>query len=62
MQPYNQAEVQKILHIRCEEEDVEMSGAAAALLTRIGSYTNGCKVYISGRSTHGQSMLLVRVL
>merc|ERR1712216_732270 len=24
--PYKQAEVQKILHIRCEEEDVEMSG------------------------------------
>ena len=43
MQPYKQAEVQKILHIRCEEEDVEMSGPAAALLTRIGPCRNGCK-------------------
>jgi len=41
--PYKQAEVQKILHIRCEEEDVEMSGPAAALLTRIGPCRNGCK-------------------
>merc|ERR1712037_611482 len=38
--PYKQAEEQKILHIRCEEEDVEMNGAAAALLTRIAMETS----------------------
>merc|ERR1712025_843675 len=38
--PSKQAEVQKILHIRCEEEDVEMNGAAAALLTRIAMETS----------------------
>merc|ERR1712054_84492 len=37
--PYTNDEVQKILTIRCEEEDVEMTEDALALLTRIGTDT-----------------------
>lgn len=33
---YSKREVQQILHIRCEEEDVEMTEEAEELLTRIG--------------------------
>merc|ERR1712139_552765 len=33
--PYEEKEVHKILHIRCEEEDVEMTDDAKDLLTRI---------------------------
>lgn len=33
--PYSESEIQQILHIRCEEEDVEMDADAEALLTRI---------------------------
>lgn len=32
--PYSEAEVKKILAIRCEEEDVEMTDDALDLLTR----------------------------
>ena len=38
--PYKEAEVKKILTIRCEEEDVEMSEDALDLLTRIGMETS----------------------
>ncbi len=34
--PYGEAEVRKILQIRCEEEDVEMAEDALELLTKIG--------------------------
>jgi RuvB-like protein 2 len=34
--PYAEAEVRRILQIRCEEEDVEMSDDALELLTKIG--------------------------
>lgn len=34
---YSQKEVRHILHIRCEEEDVEMTDDAKDLLTRIGT-------------------------
>lgn len=34
--PYSEAEVGKILRIRCEEEDVEMTEDALELLTKIG--------------------------
>jgi len=37
--PYSTEEVQRILTIRCEEEDVEMTEDAMALLTRIGTDT-----------------------
>jgi RuvB-like protein 2 len=37
--PYTADEVKQILTIRCEEEDVEMTEDAAALLTRIGTDT-----------------------
>merc|ERR1711907_463226 len=37
--PYTNEEVQRILTIRCEEEDVEMTEDAMALLTRIGTDT-----------------------
>merc|ERR1711998_301262 len=37
--PYSNDEVQRILTIRCEEEDVEMTEDALALLTRIGTDT-----------------------
>merc|ERR1712086_559563 len=37
--PYTSEEVQRILTIRCEEEDVEMTEDAMALLTRIGTDT-----------------------
>merc|ERR1712216_480804 len=37
--PYTEKEVQQILHIRCEEEDVEMSEDALMLLTKIGVET-----------------------
>eukprot|EP00656_Telonema_subtile_P008631 TRINITY_DN1402_c0_g1_i3.p1 TRINITY_DN1402_c0_g1~~TRINITY_DN1402_c0_g1_i3.p1 ORF type:complete len:422 (-),score=134.89 TRINITY_DN1402_c0_g1_i3:208-1473(-) len=37
--PYTTDEVQRILTIRCEEEDVEMTEDAMALLTRIGTDT-----------------------
>merc|ERR1712072_659937 len=38
--PYTEKEVQQILHIRCEEEDVEMSEDALMLLTKIGVETS----------------------
>jgi len=38
--PYSETEVRKILHIRCEEEDVEMSDDAKDLLTRIAMETS----------------------
>merc|ERR1719331_361230 len=38
--PYEEKEVHKILHIRCEEEDVEMSDDAKDLLTRIAMETS----------------------
>lgn len=38
--PYSEAEVARILEIRCEEEDVEMSKEALDLLTRIGMETS----------------------
>ena len=34
--PYSEKEIRKILHIRCEEEDVEMGDDALTLLTKIG--------------------------
>jgi len=37
--PYTSEEVKRILTIRCEEEDVEMTEDAIALLTRIGTDT-----------------------
>merc|ERR1712070_255085 len=37
--PYTEKEVKQILHIRCEEEDVEMSEDALTLLTKIGIET-----------------------
>ncbi|CAM9862580.1 unnamed protein product, partial [Sphacelaria rigidula] len=37
---YTEAEVKKILSIRCEEEDVEMAEDALDLLTRIGIETS----------------------
>jgi len=38
--PYPEKEVGRILQIRCEEEDVEMTSDAMALLTRIGMETS----------------------
>jgi len=38
--PYSEAEVRRILEIRCEEEDVEMSTDALDLLTKIGMETS----------------------
>jgi len=38
--PYSEAEVQRILEIRCEEEDVEMAKDALELLTKIGVETS----------------------
>merc|ERR1712057_15833 len=37
--PYTEKEIQQILHIRCEEEDVEMAEDALMLLTKIGVET-----------------------
>jgi len=37
--PYTEKEIRKILEIRCEEEDVEMSDDAKELLTKIGEET-----------------------
>eukprot|EP00262_Sarcandra_glabra_P019239 TRINITY_DN7184_c1_g3_i1.p1 TRINITY_DN7184_c1_g3~~TRINITY_DN7184_c1_g3_i1.p1 ORF type:complete len:465 (-),score=62.49 TRINITY_DN7184_c1_g3_i1:225-1619(-) len=39
-EPYKEHEIRKILDIRCEEEDVEMSEDARVLLTRIGVETS----------------------
>lgn len=39
-QPYTDKEVRQILKIRCEEEDVEMSDDALALLTKVGMETS----------------------
>merc|ERR1719356_658418 len=39
-QPYSQREIRKILDIRCEEEDVEMTDDAKELLTKIGGETS----------------------
>ncbi|KNA06534.1 hypothetical protein SOVF_180150 [Spinacia oleracea] len=39
-QPYSEEEIRKILEIRCEEEDVEMSEEAKALLTKIAVETS----------------------
>ncbi|KAH7278992.1 hypothetical protein KP509_38G068500 [Ceratopteris richardii] len=39
-QPYTEEEIRQILYIRCEEEDVEMSGDAKLLLTKIGYETS----------------------
>ncbi|AAZ10791.1 ruvB-like DNA helicase, putative [Trypanosoma equiperdum] len=38
--PYSEAELSKIIHIRCEEEDVEMDDEAVALLTMLGKSTS----------------------
>merc|ERR1712054_357405 len=38
-EPYNPDDIKKILQIRCEEEDVEMTDDALSLLTRIGQDT-----------------------
>jgi RuvB-like protein 2 len=38
--PYTQEELKRILKVRCEEEDVEMSDDALELLTRIGVETS----------------------
>mmetsp|Transcript_104867 Transcript_104867/g.302597 ORF Transcript_104867/g.302597 Transcript_104867/m.302597 type:complete len:151 (+) Transcript_104867:3-455(+) len=38
--PYSEAETKRILEIRCEEEDVEMTPDALELLTRIGIETS----------------------
>lgn len=39
-QPYKEEEIRKILDIRCQEEDVEMSEDAKILLTKIGVNTS----------------------
>ncbi|RRT84678.1 hypothetical protein BHE74_00011617 [Ensete ventricosum] len=39
-QPYTEEEIGKIIEIRCEEEDVEMSKDAKLLLTKIGVETS----------------------
>ncbi|KAG1342128.1 ruvB-like 2 [Cocos nucifera] len=39
-QPYTEEDIRKILDIRCEEEDVEMSKDAKVLLTKIGAETS----------------------
>jgi len=39
-QPYSEEEMRKILDIRCDEEDVEMSRDAKVLLTKIGVETS----------------------
>lgn len=39
-QPYSEDEIRKILDIRCQEEDVEMSEDAKILLTKIGVDTS----------------------
>ncbi|EER97440.1 hypothetical protein BDA96_02G370600 [Sorghum bicolor] len=39
-QPYTEEEIRKILDIRCDEEDVEMSADAKVLLTKIGVETS----------------------
>jgi RuvB-like protein 2 len=39
-QPYTEEELRKIIDIRCEEEDVEMSEDARELLTKIGHETS----------------------
>jgi len=38
--PYDDKEISQILKIRCEEEDVEMSDDALAVLTRMGKETS----------------------
>merc|ERR1712146_538949 len=38
--PYSETETKRILEIRCEEEDVEMTPDALELLTRIGMETS----------------------
>ena len=38
--PYSESELRSILHIRCEEEDVEMAAEALDLLTRIAKETS----------------------
>merc|ERR1712216_815983 len=38
-EPYSAEDIKKILQIRCEEEDVEMTDDALSLLTRIGEDT-----------------------
>merc|ERR1712144_143275 len=38
-EPYSSDDIKKILQIRCEEEDVEMTDDALSLLTRIGQDT-----------------------
>ena len=38
--PYTEKEIKQILHIRCEEEDVEMTEDALTLLTKIGVETS----------------------
>jgi len=37
---YTEKEIKQILHIRCEEEDVEMTDDALTLLTKIGVETS----------------------
>ena len=39
-QPYNEEEIQQIIHLRCEEEDVAISNDAEKMLTKIGLNTS----------------------
>lgn len=39
-EPYSEKELSQILHIRCEEEDVEMTDDAQELLTKIAMETS----------------------
>lgn len=39
-QPYTEEEILKIIEIRCDEEDVEMSKDSKVLLTKIGTETS----------------------
>ncbi|XP_062198766.1 uncharacterized protein LOC133901404 [Phragmites australis] len=39
-QPYTEDEIRKVLDIRCDEEDAEMSADAKVLLTKIGMETS----------------------
>lgn len=38
--PYTEDEIKQILHIRCQEEDVEMTADSLSLLTKIGQETS----------------------
>lgn len=61
-EPYKAPEIKKILDIRCEEEDVEMTDEAKDLLTRIATETSLRPVLLFFASSRARARTHARAL